>query len=160
MIRLLGIIFISLSVGIYGYMKSKEAKYTQRLREDILNLFKAIERDIKYGNRAVSEILSSFKADTQKLEEMIEKISSGNSIEESINEYLSSLSETERDKAKNLLTAIGKSRFSEEELIQCKNCIDFFENNNAKTQKDAERGSSLYAKLGLIGSILMIIILI
>ena len=160
MIRLLGIMLISASVGIYGLFMSQRVKYTQCIREDILCLLKALERDIKYGNRSVSEIITEFKAKTCDLQDMIEKITSGNDISEATDTHLSSLSETEREKVKNLLVAIGKSRRSEEELILCKNCIDFFEENNATTKKNADAGSCLYAKLGLIGGILTIIILI
>ena len=160
MIRLLGIMLVSASVGIYGFFMSQKVKYTQNLREDILGLLKALERDIKYGNRAISEILSGFKTETCDLHDMIEKIINGSNVSTAINTHLSSLSETEREKIKNLLMSIGKSRCSEEELILCKNCIDFFAENNSTTKKNADARSGLYAKLGLIGGILTIIILI
>ena len=160
MIKAAGIILLSASVYIYGTFLSRRTGYTQAVREEILSLLKAMERDIKYGRRPISEILTSFNAETQSVQSFIHAVSDGKCVSVEADRHFYNLSLSERDKITRLFSEIGKSSSSDKELILCRNCIDFFGENNAKTKKDSDSGSLLYRRLGLIGGILTIIILI
>ena len=160
MIKFLGILLLSTSISIYGTFLSRKTKYIQEIRDDIYHLLKAIERDIKYGCIPLSRIIFSFKPKTQCVSDFIKEISQGKNVFDVTDENLSLLDVSEREKIKVFFSATGKSTCSEKELILCKNCLDFFEDNNAKTKKDTDTTAVLYRKLGYLCSILTFIILI
>ena len=160
MIKLLGIFLISSSVCVYGMNLSRKVKYTNTLREDIYLLLKAIERDIKFGCIPISRILASYTPITKSIEELLSSLSNEKNADNTIEENLQLLTENEREKLKVFFSVIGKSSCSEKELILCRNCIDFFEEINAKSKKDADTSATLYRKLGILGGIMTIIILI
>lgn len=160
MLKYIGIAILSSSVSVYGAILAKQLKDTHALRSEVVELLKSIELGIKYGSKPIRDILVECNLTNIKKSGLITSLISGQSARDAIENSLKALTTTEKNKLCEFFESIGKSTYSENELIICRSYIEFFENSIKMSGREISLKAMLYKKIGIICGILAAIIFI
>ncbi len=153
MLKVMGIVLVASSVSVYGVMCSQRIKDSAKIREEICSFIGEIERGISFGRRRLCEIISGISSPLLAKSGFLQAINNQDDCKHAVNTYLSQLTDDEKNKLIYFLSNIGKSPFSEKEILLCKEYRLYFEEKTEIAKKDAAVKAELYKKIGIICAI-------
>lgn len=162
MIKIIGIVFVTISLSVAGYLKAISIKEDIAVRKSLYELILLIKNRISTGGISLFDIYKDFSSEVLTKHGFTQKLTSKES-----NSLLYSLSTTDLrlpEEYKKLMcdfaADLGKSPYIKSELEQLDRYIYSVEKMNDELLKKDSARLILYKKLGLLGGLLAGIILL
>lgn len=159
-IKYIGLLLICFSISVYGAKLSEEIMKKQKAKREVLQLLKVIESGIRYGNVSLKKTLQSFTSPTLEKSGFLEYLRKNGCITEEICEKAFLTDGADKAGICNFFEKIGKSTYSEKELLICKEYINRFSDSVSSSEAEAKAKADLYKKLGILTGIATMIIFI
>ena len=158
MLKYAGICILSVSMAIYGVIKSSEIKKSLTLRKSVAELLCYIENNVTYAGKSKNDIYKSFSPSCNQVSSFLIDLSNDGNIRESINKHLDILNKEDRRMLETFFTEFGKSTRREKEAKSCRLFREEFEKQGIDTEKEQMNKILLYRKLGIIFALITAVI--
>ena len=162
MFKIVGIVCVSVSIGMYGLYKAHTIKANILFRRSLLELLIHIKNCIDTSGMPLCEIFSSYQNDVLQRAGFLEKLCTGqkDAFETALKECSYSLGEQTGQLYFELAEELGKSKHKKRETELLERFILLIRQKQEALEKDDEAKCVLYSKLGVLCAILFAIILI
>ncbi len=158
MIKITGIIILSVGISMYGSILSLTVKERHIIICELLSLIKAIKNGIKYGSVPLEKIYNSTALPNLEKYGFLNAIKDGTLPCSAVNTHLQMLSHEDRDNLCEFFQQIGKSSSTDAEITLCDRYIILFEQREKDSLKENLEKSVLYKKLGIVAALVAAII--
>ena len=162
MLKYAGIIFISVSISMYGAYLSNRVKERKEVRNALLELLVHIKRSIDSTSVPLYEIYKSFSSKTLEKTDFLNVLSSGeaSALLSAIDTVSQHLNEKLKETYISVASSLGKSCSAESESQKLASAIMFIKEEGAKLDKEDDSKRELYRRLGVLCGLLAAVILL